>query len=384
MSELLSVLFWGAVLLIMHSYVIYPLSLIVLSIFRKRYVFRDSGRNSVNKISILISAYQEEKTIEERVRGFLALDYPSFEIIIGVDGATDRTTEVLGRIEDPRLRVVPFEKNRGKVWVLNDLQKLAAGDILMFTDANTRLHAGTLRKLERHFSDERVGGVCGRQEILPPEEPGGLKLESEYWAFEGWLKKLEGDQGMTLGGNGAVYAIRRELFVPFATHARIADDFVLPLKVIEQGYYFVYEPEALAIEQSGDLRGEFARKIRIGAAVIATMGALKSLLNPFGGFAAYSLWSHKIIRWGVPLLLPILLVSNLFLVSQGAFFYYVMVVQAACYVIAAIGIVGLLNGKHIPVASHLAYFAAANGALMVGYVNAIVKRPETKWEVSRN
>ncbi len=384
MTELFSVLFWGAFILILHSYVLYPASLACLSIFRKRYRCPAGDGESTRSISILISAFNEERTIEERVRGFLSIDYPSFEIIVGVDGTSDRTTEFLNRIEDPRLKVVPFEKNRGKVWVLNDLQKLATGTILMFTDANTRLQAGALRKIEHHFANEKVGGVCGRQEILPPEDPGGLKLESEYWAFEGWLKKLEGDQGMTLGGNGAVYAVRRELFVPFATHARIADDFVLPLKIIEQGYYFVYEPEALAIEQSGDLRGEFRRKVRIGAAVMATLGTIKSLLNPLRGFAAYSLWSHKIIRWGVPFLLFVLFVSNLFLVSQSTLFYFTLVMQIVCYAVAAIGVVGLLRGIHIPLASHLGYFAVANGALLIGYVSSIVKRPETKWEVSRN
>jgi cellulose synthase/poly-beta-1,6-N-acetylglucosamine synthase-like glycosyltransferase len=384
MTLILDILFWGAVILIVHSYVSYPLSLVLLSIFRTRYSYINKHESKLNKISILVSAFNEAETIRERVEGFLSMDYPLFEVIIGVDGATDRTTEILGGVKDSRLKVVTFEKNRGKVWVLNDLQKVASGSILMFTDANTRLHPETLTKIERHFSDEKVGGVCGRQEILPRAESGGLKLESEYWAYEGWLKKLEGDQGMTLGGNGAVYAIRSELFVPFSTHARIADDFVLPLKVIEHGYYFVYEPEALAIEQSGDLKGEFKRKVRIGAAVFATLGNLKPMLNPLRGFAAYSLWSHKIIRWAVPLLLLVLLASNLLLASHGTFFYFTLLVQVMCYAVAAIGFIGMSFGMHIPVASHLAYFVAANAALLVGYTNSIVKSPETRWEVSRN
>lgn len=384
MTLLLDVLFWVALILVLHSYVVYPLSLVLFSLFRKRYSFVDRNNGVLRKISILVSAFNEDKTIRERVEGFLSIDYPLFEVIVGVDGATDRTTEILSGIKDSRLKVITFEKNRGKVWVLNDLQKIAGGSVLMFTDANTRLHPETLKKIERHFNDKQVGGVCGRQEILPRVEPGGQKLESEYWAYEGWLKKLEGDQGMTLGGNGAVYAIRRDLFVPFSTHARIADDFVLPLKVIEQGYYFVYEPEALAIEQSGDLRGEFKRKVRIGAAVFATLGSLKSMLNPLRGFAAYSLWSHKIIRWAVPLLLLILLVSNSLLASHGSFFYFTLLVQVVCYIIAAIGFIGMSFGKHIPVASHLAYFVAANAALLVGYTNSILKSPETRWEVSRS
>ncbi|MCL4538730.1 MAG: glycosyltransferase [Bacteroidetes bacterium] len=384
MTDLLIILFWGAAILVLHSYVVYPASLVVLSLFRKRYRFVGGNEEGKTRISVLVSAFNEESTIEERVKGFLSMAYRDFEVIVGVDGATDRTAGILNAINDARLKVVVFNENRGKVWVLNDLQKAACGDILMFTDANTRLHPGTLVKLERHFSDPKVGGVCGRQEVLPPVGKGEMRLESQYWEFEGWLKKLEGDQGMTLGGNGAVYAIRKNLFVPFATGARIADDFVLPLKIIQKGYYFVYEPAALAVEQSGDLKGEFKRKMRIGAAVIATLGSLKSLLNPFGGFLAYSLWSHKIIRWTVPILLILLLFSNLFLVSHSAFFYFTFAMQIICYFVAAIGVVGLLKGLQIPIASHLAYFAASNTALMVGYFKALVKRPETKWEVSRS
>lgn len=384
MNEVLIILFWGAAILVLHSYVVYPLSLVFLSKVRKRYRYVQAGTREPEKISMLVSAYNEEETIEERVRGFLDIDYPDFEVIVGVDGATDTTGEILKQIEDPRLKVVPFEMNRGKVWVLNDLKNIATGSILMFTDANTRLHPETMSKIERHFADPRVGGVCGRQEIVPWTGPHAMNLESQYWEFEGWLKKLEGDQGMTLGGNGSVYAVRSDLFVPFATRARIADDFVLPMKIIEQGYYFVYEPEALAVEQSGDLAGEFKRKVRIGAAVFATLGAIKPLVNPARGFPSYALWSHKIIRWAVPVLIVLLFISNLFLVSDGVFFYFTFVMQVICYGIALMGMFGLRKGVHVPVASHMAYFLASNAALLVGYVKSIVKRPETKWQVSRN
>ncbi|HQT91897.1 MAG TPA: glycosyltransferase, partial [Candidatus Kryptobacter bacterium] len=115
MTLLLDVLFWVAVILVLHSYVVYPLSLVLLSMFRKRYSFVDKNDVMSRKISLLVSAFNEDKTIRERVEGFLSIDYPLFEVIIGVDGATDRTTEILSGIKDSRLKVITFEKNRGKV-----------------------------------------------------------------------------------------------------------------------------------------------------------------------------------------------------------------------------------------------------------------------------
>jgi len=380
----IEIVFFIALLLVIHSYLLYPASLAFLSAIGKRYEFYDAGKPTTEKISILISAYNEAATIKKRITGLLSIDYPSFEVIVGVDGATDGTAEILQEIGDNRLKVIRYETNRGKVWVLNDLYEHTDGSILMFTDANTDLNQNALAMLERHFGDERVGGVSGRQETRPYHGSKEMRVESEYWKIESWIKQREGDRGMTLGGNGSVYAIRRDLFMPFDTQSRIADDFILPLKVIEKGYYFVYEPEAVAIEQSGDLKGEFRRKMRIGAAVSATLKAARPLMNPSKGFIAYSLWSHKIIRWFVPYLLVIILISNILLLSQAEIFRIGVIVQFVFYSIAAVGIFGLSTRIQIPIVAQLGYFVVANAALFTGITKALVRHPETKWEVSRN
>ncbi len=384
MTIAIETLFWAALLLIVHSYLVYPLSLVVLSVISKRYELKGRSLEPKRMISILISAYNEERTISKRVTELLTIDYSPFEIIVGIDGATDRTYEILKRFDDPRLKVVPFEVNRGKVWVLNDLCQKAAGEILMFSDANTELHRDSLRKLERHFNDPRVGGVCGRLELDPKRGARASGMESEYWGIESRIKKLEGDRGKTLGANGAIYAIRRELFVPFTTRSRIADDFILPLRIIEKGYYFVYEPEALAFEQSGDVRTEFNRKVRIGAAIVATMKASGALMNPLRGFVAYSFWSHKILRWLAPYLLLIIIVANSLLIPHSQFFQAAAVLQGIFYACAVVGIIGLLSGIQIPVLSYLGYFVAANAALIVGLGKSFFTQQDTKWEVSRD
>ncbi|MFZ1082440.1 MAG: glycosyltransferase [Candidatus Kryptoniota bacterium] len=380
---LVEAVFWGAFILIVHSYLLYPISLVFLSTARKRYELKNSAREPKRKISILISAYNEESAVSKRMSELLTIDYPEFEIIVGIDGATDRTYEILREFNDKRLRVIPFQVNRGKVWVLNDLYKYADGEVIMFSDANTRLDADSLRRLERHFDDDKVGGVCGRLELHAKDRAKGSNMESEYWGIESWMKKLEGDQGMTLGANGAIYAIRRNLFAPFDSKSRIADDFILPLRLIEKGYYFVYEPDALAFENSNSFKTEFFRKVKVGEAIMGTLKSSLALMNPFKGFVAYSFWSHKIIRWLAPFLLLIMIFSNLLLLAHGELYFVSAVAQAAFYFTAAIGIMCLYLGSQIPVAAHFGYFLIANAGLVVGMMKSLVKPQDAKWDVSR-
>jgi cellulose synthase/poly-beta-1,6-N-acetylglucosamine synthase-like glycosyltransferase len=378
------IVFFVSLFLVVHSYFLYPISLVCLSAIRKRYEFKDTGEAPIRKISVLMSAYNEAATIRQRLTTLLSSDYPLFEVLVGVDGATDGTAEVLQGIKDDRLEVIRYEVNRGKVCVLNDLYEHADGSILLFTDANTELSRNALGKLERHFKNEKVGGVCGRLELCPSKKAKGSLMESEYWGVESRIKKLEGDQGMTLGANGAIYAIRRELFVPFDTHSRIADDLILPLKIVDGGYYFVHEPEALAFEDSGDFKAEFTRKVRIGAAILGTVRSLKRFMNPSRGFVAYSFWSHKMLRWLVPYCLIIMVVSNLILLPYGSLFLFLSILQGASYVIAAIGIAGLFCGLQIPIASYFGYFLTANTGLAVGSLKSLLRRQDTKWEVFRD
>ncbi|HUI28819.1 MAG TPA: glycosyltransferase [Candidatus Acidoferrales bacterium] len=380
---LIESIFWVVLILIVHSYLLYPASLLFLSKARRRYELESSDREPMRRISILISAYNEEDTICERMSEFLAIDYPAYDIIVGIDGATDRTYERLREFNDERLRIIPFGVNRGKVWVLNDLCRYADGDVLVFSDANTRLDAQSLRKLERHFDDKNVGGVCGRLELHVNDGAKGSDMESEYWGVESWIKKLEGDQGMTLGGNGAIYAIRRELYVAFDSRLRIADDFILPMRLIERGYYFVYEPEALAFENSNSFKAEFFRKVKVGEAIPGTLKSSLNLTNPLRGFVAYSFWSHKIVRWFVPFLLLIAVFSNLILLTHGELYVDMAVMQFTFYFLAAIGVAGLYTGIQIPVAAHLGYFLIANVGLAVGLVRSLIKQRDARWNVSR-
>jgi Glycosyltransferases, probably involved in cell wall biogenesis len=382
MMFILQLCFWILVALLIHTYLIYPFSLLVITRKEKLPEQKLQDRD-FPKVSVIISAYNEEARIEAKLSNFKDLNYPDekIEFLIGVDGAKDRTAELIRARRSEQVRLFEYPENRGKVAVLNDLVDYAAGEILIFTDANTIFDRDAVLNLCQHFMDTKVGGVCGRLLLMS----GKQKLEPLYWMFESKLKELEGAHGATIGANGGIYAIRKECFVPFETNLPIADDFILPMRVIEQGYKFVYEPGALAFEEGGDFRSEFSRKERIGAQDFNALRLIKSLLNPRRGFVSYGVWSHKILRWFTPHLLILIFVLNVVLLYSGSDFWrYVMIGQVAFYVIGLIGAGGLLINKDIPIFAQIGYFVSVNLALLIDFFKKVLKTQETKWEVRRD
>src|ERR1017187_253265 len=197
-------------LLLIHSYMFYPLSIYVLKNLLKKNV-----KDKVHfepRISILIAVYNEESVIEKTLRNFLKSDYDphKIEFIIGSDNSTDRTNEIITNLTTiiPNLQFFPFNIRRGKSQILNDLVKYATGEILVFSDANTIYQSDALKNLANHFTDQNIGGVSGRLLLLDHKKAAETgNQESKYWEFENWVKENEGSMGCLIGANGGIYSI---------------------------------------------------------------------------------------------------------------------------------------------------------------------------------
>lgn len=166
--NILIIIFYLCILLILHTYIFYPLSIKLLTIFyHKNYKEENDFKP---QISILISAYNEEKTLEKTIFNLIESDYPSdkLEIIVGSDNSIDGTNEILKKMGEKyqNLKYVLFDKRRGKKFVINDIVKLARGEILVFSDSNTIYKKDALKNLIKYYTDPRVGGVCGRLKLI--------------------------------------------------------------------------------------------------------------------------------------------------------------------------------------------------------------------------
>lgn len=382
------VLFWAAALLLLHTYVFYLLLLFALDGVAQvrsnlRYVVggRERRRPELQEppsVSLVVAAYNEAGCIQEKIANSLGLDYPAdrFELLIGSDGSTDGTDELILRCEDPRLRFSAAPR-AGKASVLNRCILAARGDIVVLSDANTLISPDAIRKLVRHFADPTVGAVCGRLRLFNRTRQD--YEESAYWAYESIIKLYEGKHGAVMGANGGLYAIRRELFTPLPP-STIVDDFVIPLRLMKAGYKVAYDSEATAREETtGDCTHEFARRARIAAGNFQSLGLVPGLLAPWAGFPAFAFWSHKLLRWCAPALMALALLSNLLLLDRG-FFRATLAAQLLFYALAYAGKTAWFEGRLRTAASAAYYFVTMNAALAVGFWRFLRNSQRAAWE----
>lgn len=372
----------------LYSYVAYPVVLFLMAAlvqtgrdawFLLRRHERRSRTRETPAVSIVIAAYNEEGVIAATLERCLASDYPAelLEVVVGLDGCTDGTAEVCRRFAARNVRVLVFADRRGKTRVLDECVRRAKGDVLVLTDANTLLQPDAVRQIMRHFPDERIGAVCGELRLRTAQ--GTPADEGAYWHYEVVLKMLESRVDSVLGANGALYAVRRELF-PQLPRDYVTDDFVIPMKVRTAGRRVIYDPEAVATEPAvSGSADEFRRRMRIGAGNWQALGACWPLLLPWKGFVSFAFWSHKVLRWFTPFLLVAALAASLF-TSDHPFGLALLAGQLLFYGTAATG--GLLCAIGLPAGPlRLAwYFVLLNVALGVGMVKGMAGAQKAAWQ----
>jgi cellulose synthase/poly-beta-1,6-N-acetylglucosamine synthase-like glycosyltransferase len=297
-------------------------------------------------------------------------------LLVGSDGSTDGTDDRVRGCKDRRVLLSAAPRG-GKVAVLNRCIPMASGDIIVLTDANTRVDRDALRRLVRHFQDPEVGAVCGKLKLYNRVKKD--YEESAYWTYESFIKFLEGKRGAVVGANGGLYAIRRSLFreLPPST---IVDDFVIPLRILEQGYRVLYDPEAVAYEETTEnYEREFGRRARIAAGNFQSLRMVPGLLSPRHGFASFAFWSHKVLRWCAPALMALALISNVFLLAS-TLYRATFAAQVAFYVLAAVGRQDVLKGGLKRFASVAYYFVTMNMAIAVGFWRFLRNTQAAAWE----
>ncbi len=383
------VFFWFAALLLLHTYFFYPLCLFVLEGVAQVLHTLRSMRQGENRrrelkerpapsVSLVVAAYNEASCIRQKLENSLALEYPAdrFEVLIGSDGSTDGTDELVRACTDSRVRLSPAPR-AGKTTVLNRCIPSARGDIIVLSDANTMIEPDALQALVRHFEDPEVGAVCGKLRLYNPTKQD--YEESAYWSYESLIKFYEGKRGAVVGANGGLYAIRRTLFTQLPP-STIVDDFVIPLRILDQGYKVVYEDEAVAHEETTEDYGkEFGRRARIAAGNFQSLKLVPGLLRPTAGFAAFAFWSHKLLRWCAPALMAVALLANLFLLDS-VFYRLTLFTQFMFYALAYLGKAGVLKGTGRRIASIAYYFVTMNLAIVVGFWRFLRNAQKPAWD----
>jgi cellulose synthase/poly-beta-1,6-N-acetylglucosamine synthase-like glycosyltransferase len=363
--------------LVVYAYVGYPGLLWVLSKVTRARPRRAGTPTEWPSVSIIVSAYNEEQVIDERLRNLRDLDYPPerLECLIGSDGSTDRTTSIVEASSGGAIRLVAFPERRGKASVLNDLVARAKGDILVLTDANTFFRPDAVRALVTAlWRHPTACAVVGRLELRSPTAAGNL--DGTYWSYETWLKALESHFGVVLGANGAIYAFRRERYRPIPADT-IVDDFLIPMTMrLHGGGEVFFVPAARAWETSpAQVSHELRRRVRIGAGDFQALTWTWRLLLPWKGMVAFSYFSHKVLRWLGPWLMLTAFAANLLLLGSP-FFRWLFVGQLAFYGLGALAPAIRLA------ASAAGYFVALNAGLGWGSVRFVLGLQRPTWSTT--
>ncbi|MFC1639648.1 glycosyltransferase family 2 protein [Gemmatimonadota bacterium] len=373
----LEVVFLGCFVMALYPYVIYPPAVVAASKFWGRRWHRG---NACSSVTVLISVHNEERVIRDKVENALALEYPAgrLEIVVVSDGSTDGTDAIVSSFADPRLVLKAYER-AGKTACLNRAVAEVSGEILVFTDANSMFPHQVLRKIARNFSDEGVGLVTGWTKY---RRPGSDEEEAPdlYARLEKFTKEGESLISSCVGADGAIFAIRRELYRQLEDYD--INDFVIPLTVIGQGRRVVLDSEVCCLEEpSGEAKGEFRRQARI---TNRTLGAIRrnvQFLNPlrYGSFAFFLL-SHKVLRLMVPFFAAATVLLSTLLISTAPLYRVLSISFAALLILGAAGILGLTRSRVVDLCATL---LLTNLAQLVGWARFVSGRADVTWTPQR-
>lgn len=374
MSTAAAILFWLSASLLVYTHLGYPLvlgALVRLRKERRSFKSKVTGSGHEPTVSLIVPAYDEEDVIAAKVANALALDYPRdrLQVIVASDGSTDATAErarVAGA--DLVLELPPG----GKVAALNAGAEQAGGEVLAFSDANSAWAPDALRQLVAPFADPQVGYVCGQVRFL---DPGGNNMEGAYWRYEMAVRERESALAGVTAGNGAIYAVRRDAYIPLAPSG--SHDLSFPFAFAKRGLRSLYAPAARAEEKMvPTLEGEFARKRRMMVGLWDIVVG-EGMASPRGypPLYAFEIASHRLLRYLSPLLHLVALVANAFLLDDGPLYVLTFALQLAL-------IAAALLGRFLPLAPFriARYYALTTASIAVGLWDRLRHGAGGRWE----
>jgi cellulose synthase/poly-beta-1,6-N-acetylglucosamine synthase-like glycosyltransferase len=375
--------FWTGAALLFYTYAGYPLLLALASRLRSRPILRGEWQP---RVSVIITAYNEERDLKAKLDNTLLLDYPTdkLEIIVASDCSSDRTDEIAREYASKGVRLHRQTERLGKTSAQNMAVEAAQGEVILFSDATTLYQPDVLRVMLPNFADESVGCVAGRLVYVDPSGSSVGEGARSYWNYETFLKRHESRVCSLIGASGCLYAVRRSAYVPMYPEA--CSDFLIATKMVEQGLRAVYEPAAVCTEETNKRTDkEMRMRVRIIAQTFTDLWRHRAMMNPFkSGFYAVQLLSHKVLRYLVPIFLLIIFFSSLALAPRSLFYALAALAQLSFYALA--GLSRLLErggGRRNRLLALPQYFVLANLASLVAFYKFLSGERYARWEPIR-
>lgn len=377
------IVFWLSLGVLAYVYVGYPLVVYLVSVLFPRSMKRSDIEPSV---TVLITAYNEEDAIAAKIENTLALEYPAdnLEILVASDGSTDATDEIVREFESRGVKLFRQEGRVGKTETQNNAVARASGEIILFSDATTEYEPDVLRKLLPAFADGTVGCVAGRLIYVDQADTNVGKGAQSYWNYETFIKTAESDACSLIGASGCLYAVRKAAYVPM--YAEACSDFLVCTMLYRQGLRSIFEPSAVCFEDTNHRPSdEMKMRVRVISQTYTDLWRNIDMMNPLrSGFYAVELFSHKVLRYAVPVLLLSLFVSNLLTAEWSVFFSVILAVQVVFYLMALVGWVLERVGVRLTFLVIPLYFVLANLASVIAFYKFLRGERFSTWEPIRD
>lgn len=376
-------LFIVAAMLITFVYVGYPAAMFAISRLSPRPVIRADIQP---RVSLIIAARNEMRDIAAKLENALALDYPKdlLQIIVASDCSDDGTDEIVRRFADRGVTLNRQSAREGKTRAQQRAALVSNGEILVFSDATTRLEPDTLRRLTRAFADPSVGCVAGRLAYDSGESAAVAKGCRSYWDYERLLKSWESAAGSLVGVSGCLYAVRRSCYAKMAND--MIDDFVIAIEMQLLGLRTVYEPDAVCGESANNRRrDEFRMRVRVIEQTMNAIHRYGPLLDTRKhGMFMFQIFCHKTLRYSIPLSLALAFIANSLALGAGRFYQYAFLAQLLFYFAAFVGWLGDRSRVKLGPLAIPYYFVLVNAASPVAFLKFMRGESHVVWEPLRD
>lgn len=374
----LELVFWGCLLLIAYSYVLYPLLMRALASFSREHSNLYSRDEELPQVVVLMSAFNEQRVIREKLGSIFNTDYPlnKLQVYIGSDNSTDETNAIIDEFaaKFPQLHFYPFKDRNGKSGVLNKLLKDirerhtdAHHTVMVMTDANVMFTPTMFFELVRSFKEKTIGQAGANVLNRGMDSQGISGQEAFYIQSENTLKYHEGKVfGAMMGAFGACYAIRLSC-IPSIPANFLMEDFYISMHLLRSGMKSIAVPAAICYEDlPQEVSEEFKRKTRISAGNWQNLSVFWPLLFRFDG-VALCFFSHKFLRWMTPFLILISYTAAICLASRASVLYQWLLVLYTLFLLTPLFDNWLRKGQlHFRLLRFASYFVMMNLALLNG------------------
>ena len=387
---IIEIFFWISIFSILHSYVLYPL---ILSFFSRNKSFKHNyytEKSDAPKVSILMSLFNEEEVIAEKLDSIFNTSYPlnKIEILIGSDNSVDKTNEIVEAYSKKysQLVFIPFFKRQGKGNIINQLYEKANGNILILSDANVIFDKNTIWEVIKYFKSPKIGLVDTNMINKGLKKDGISVQEKSYISREVVIKNQESRLwGTMMGPFGGCYAIRKELYSPVPANF-LVDDFYINMKILEQKYLAINNFDAKVYEDvSNNLQDEFRRKIRIATGNFQNLKEFSKLLFPLNTGLSFSFLSHKVLRWLGPFFLLELILDGVILsyFYKQTIYIYILILLSLSLLVPLLDFLLKKINVHIKILRFITHFYTMNLALFIGFFKFLKGVESNVWKPTK-